>query len=337
VRFPIASRLRWISAAALFLIFAPLLGALTVGGTSQAVAIRTTGDGVSLPTDVLRSAYDRANLAISEPSTPTPTPTPIPSTSGRTMPASTEAPVPAHCPALGLFVSSETQGAIDSLASQLRVTPTIMTVYASDNYTVFTPPSTTLQLLLGVGEVTSAEATTIGNTLVSTGHANTMIRIMWEMNGDWFPWGVQSLSAAQYITIYQAAEKAFAAVPGNHFQYIWNVNAGTAEGGRTEFDTYPGSAYVSNVGIDYYDYGPSSESWIPPVLAFAASQGKPVSFDEWGLNGQDDPAYIDYVASVVHTPADYVTAEAYFSDGNSTITEFPLAEAEYSKDFAASC
>ena len=90
-----------------------------------------------------------------------------------------------------------------------------------------------------------------------------MIRIMWEMNGNWFPWGVQSLSAAQYISIYQAAERAFAAVPGNQFQYVWNVNAGTAESGRTEFDTYPGSAYVSNVGFDYYDYGGTSESWIP--------------------------------------------------------------------------
>jgi hypothetical protein len=213
----------------------------------------------------------------------------------------------------------------------------MMTVYAGNNYTQFTPPSTSMQLLLGVGEVTPAEATTIGTTLVAKGHADTMIRIMWEMNGNWFPWGVQSLPAAQYIAIYQAAEQAFAAVPGNHFQYVWNVNAGTAEPGRTEFDTYPGDAYVSNIGIDYYDYGTSSESWIPPVVAFAATQGKPVSFDEWGLNGQDDPGYIDYVASVVHNPGDDVSAEAYFSDGNNTITQFPQAEAEYRKDFAGSC
>jgi beta-mannanase len=224
---------------------------------------------------------------------------------------------------------------VASLASQLGVTAGMMTVYAYNNYTQFSPPNTSMRLLLGVGEVTPAEATSIGDTLVATGHPDTMIRIMWEMNGNWFPWGVQALSSAQYITLYQAAEQAFAAVPGNAFQYVWNVNAGTAESGRTEFDTYPGDAYVSNVGIDFYDY--HEDGWVPPVLAFAAAHGKPVSFDEWGVNGTDDPAYIDYIANVVHNANYHVTAEAYFSDGTNDITRFPLAEAEYRKDFAGNC
>ncbi len=245
---------------------------------------------------------------------------------------------PASCPGLGLFVAGENPASITTLASQLGVTAGIMTVYADQpTYTQFTPPNTAMRLLLGVGEVTPAEATTIGNTLVATGHANTMIRIMWEMNGNWFPWGTQSLSAAQYISIYQGAEQAFAAVPGNDFQYVWNVNAGTAEPGRTEFDTYPGSAYVSNIGIDYYDYGTSSESWVPPVIAFAAAEGKALSFDEWGVNGANDPAYIDYISSIVHDSADDMTVEAYFSAGNSTLTDYPAAETEYTKDFAGSC
>jgi hypothetical protein len=313
-----------------------------VAGASKAEAVRSTGGGV-LPAGALRTPDARVNAAVADyPPSPTaaiPSPTSAhadPSHAATTA-VGAEAPAPPGCPSLGLFVSSEEQSALDALASDLRVSPKIMTVYASDNYTVFTPPATSLQLLLGVGEVTPAEATKIGTTLVATGHANTMIRIMWEMNGNWFPWGVQSLSAAQYISIYQAAERAFAAVPGNQFQYVWNVNAGTAESGRTEFDTYPGSAYVSNVGFDYYDYGATSESWIPPILAFAASQGKTVSIDEWGLNGQNDPAYIDYIASVVNNPANHVTAQAYFDDGNSTITEFPAAEAEYTRDFANSC
>ncbi|MGH7643205.1 MAG: glycosyl hydrolase [Candidatus Dormibacteria bacterium] len=325
-----------ISVAAVVLGVSPVLGSLMVSGTSGDESTRTTGESVVVPSGLLRTASGQVNLALSQAMDPAPTPTP--SAAATSVPRPDEAPAPAaHCPALGLFVSSETQGALNLLDSQLGVTAKIMTVYASNNYTVFTPPSTPLQLLLGVGEVTPAEATTIGATLVASGHANTMIRIMWEMNGNWFPWGVQSLPAAQYITIYRAAEQAFAAVPGNHFQYVWNVNAGTAESGRTEFDTYPGSAYVSNIGMDYYDYGPSSQSWIPPVLAFAEAQGRPVSFDEWGLNGQDDPGYIDFVASVVHDPSDDVTAEAYFSDGNSSITQFPSAEAEYRKDFTGSC
>ncbi|MGA9921722.1 MAG: hypothetical protein WBR23_10780 [Candidatus Dormiibacterota bacterium] len=161
---------------------------------------------------------------------------------------------------------------------------------------------------------------------------------MWEMNSDSMPWGTQSLSAAQYIAIYQAAHNAFAAVPGNHFQYVWNLNAGSVEPGRTEFDTYPGNAYVSNIGMDFYDF--HDDSVMPPVLAFAAAQGKPVSFDEWGLNGTDDPAFIDYVASVVNDPADNVAFQAYFSFSgaiDSTITQFPQSEAEYRKDFSGGC
>jgi beta-mannanase len=235
-------------------------------------------------------------------------------------------------------VSSESPSAIGALGSELGVTPGMMTVYATDNYTQFSPPSTSLRLLLAVGEVTPADATTIGDTLVATGHANTIIRIMWEMNSNDMPWGTQALTAAQYISIYQAAHNAFAAVPGNDFEYVWNVNAGSIEPGRTEFDTYPGSAYVTNIGIDYYDF--HDDSVVPPILAFAAAQGKPVSFDEWGLNGTDDPAYIDYIASVVHDPADDVAFQAYFSFSgaiDSTITQFPLSEAEYRKDFAGSC
>jgi beta-mannanase len=236
------------------------------------------------------------------------------------------------CSALGLFVAGENPASISALAGQLGVTADVQTVYADDNYTAFTPPITTRRLLLGVGELTPVQATAIGATLVATGHANTMIRIMWEMNGNWLPWGVQALSAAQYIAIYQAAEHAFAAVPGNHFQYIWNINAGSAEPGRTEFDTYPGNAYVSNIGIDFYDY--DDDSAIPPILAFAAAHGKPVSFDEWGLNGTDDPAYINYVASIVKNLGNNVTLQAYFSDGSSNIEQFPKSEAAYRDDFA---
>ena len=328
--------------AALLLVFAPVLGALTVGGASKAERTQPLGDSVVVPNDVLRSASGQKTLAISKAGTPSPAATPIPSPTPTpvSLPAAPSTPAPAYCPALGLFVTADTPAAINSLASQLGVTARLMTVYANGpSYSTYTaPPATSTQLLLGVGEVTPAEATTIGQLLVATGHANTIIRIMWEMNGNWMPWGTQSLSAAQYIAIFQAAHNAFAAVPGNHFQYVWNVNAGSVEPGRTEFDTYPGNAYVSNIGIDFYDY--HNNAVIPPILAFAAASGKPVSLDEWGLNGTDDPGFIDYVASVVHDPADDVAFQAYFSSAesiDSDITQFPQSEAEYRRDFAVSC
>jgi hypothetical protein len=261
--------------------------------------------------------------------------------SGPIAPSATAAPPQpsgAYCPAVGFLVPNESPLGATRLAATLGVHAQVLTVYASDSpggpYTAFTfAPHSGFELMLGVGAVTPAQATTIGDNLVSEGYANTMIRIMWEMNGNWFPWGTQRYSAAQYIAIYQAAERAFAAVPGNHFTYVWNVSAGTAEAGRTEFDTYPGNAYVSNVGIDVYNEW-NDDSNVPEIISFAQSHGKPVSVDEWGMAGDDNPAYVDDIAAVVRNPANDVTLQAYFDDGTNAITDFPNSEAEYRKDFA---
>jgi beta-mannanase len=192
---------------------------------------------------------------------------------------------------------------------------------------------TGLQILLGVGAVTPAQATAIGDNLVASGYTNTIIRLMWEGNGNWFPWGTQTYSAAQYIAIYQAAEQAFAAVPGNHFTYAWNITAGTAEPGRTEFDTYPGNAYVSSIGIDVYDEW-GMDSNLPAIASFAHSVAKPISLDEWGLNGSDDPGFISTVAAFINNPANDVTLQSYFNYGTHAITQFPGSEAQYVMDFA---
>jgi len=251
-------------------------------------------------------------------------------------------PLQSAGPALGLFVGGESPSAVASVASRLRVTPKVMSVYAyGPKYTAFSdPPDTSLRLILGVGAVTPEEARTIGDTLVASGHANTIIRIMWEMNGNWLPWGTQAMTARRYIAMYRAAQRAFAAVPRNRFEYVWDVNAGTAEPGRTEFDTYPGDAYVTNIGFDFYDYNRAigfgaPESAVPPLLAFAAAHHRPTSIDEWGLDGLDDPAYVDFVARVAHNPANHVTLQVYFYAGNSKLTQFPLAEKAYINDFSA--
>jgi hypothetical protein len=238
-------------------------------------------------------------------------------------------------------VRSESPSVAASLAFELGVDAKVLTVYAYNKgagpYTAFTfAPGAGAQLLLGVGAVTPAEATAIGDHLIAEGYAHTIIRIMWEMNGNWEPWGTQALSAAKYISIYRAAEEAFAAVPGNHFTYVWNVSAGTVEPGRTEFDTYPGNAYVTNVGIDLYDEWGQYKN-VPAILSFAQSQNKPVSFDEWGLDGTDDSSFINFVSSVVHDPADDVTLQAYFSSGLADLSLFPEAEAAYKSDFSGPC
>ena len=278
-------------------------------------------------------------LAVAPNSTPVATRTPPPISAPA--PLSTASPPASSCPAIGFFVRGESPSGATTLASSLNVHAQVLTVYAYNAgggpYTAFTfEPGTGFQLLLGVGALTPSQATTIGDNLMSEGYSNAMIRIMWEMNGDWESWGTQALSAAQYIATYQSVEQAFAAVPGNRFTYVWNLSAGTVEPGRTEFDTYPGDAYVSNVGIDVYDmYGDDGN--VPAIVSFAHSHGKPISIDEWGLSTSDDPAFIDTISAVVHNPAADVILHDYFSYGSATITNWPQSEAEYEKDFGGPC
>jgi len=275
---------------------------------------------------------------------PTPSATPVPTPTATPVPSPTPAPTPApSCPVSGFFVGNESPGAVSILAGQLGVPAQLITIYAgAPDWTSFNPgyiPQTSMQLSLAVGDISESEATQIGNELVAAGHANTVIRIMWEMNGNWYPWGTENWSADQYVSAFRSIEAGFAAAAGNHFTYIWNLNAGS--GGVNEFATYPGDAYVSNIGIDWYDQNGnngSPMSTIPPILAFAAAHDKPISFDEWGVDGISNAAtYIAFVAGIVHDPSDRVAFQSYFDYGTSTITDYAADVASYRQYFDGGC
>ena len=70
--------------------------------------------------------------------------------------------------------------------------------------------------------------------------------------------------------------------------------------------------------------------------AFAKAHGKFVSVPEWGLNGVDDPAFINDMYGFIRNPGNDVAYSSYFSyDGavNSDITQFPNSEAAFTHDF----
>jgi hypothetical protein len=201
-----------------------------------------------------------------------------------------------------------------------------------------------MTLMLGVGALTTSEATSIGNSLVAAGQSDAIIRIMWEQNQNvdgWFPdWNQLAFSAAQYISTFQSIVTTMRAVPGEAFKFMWNPNGGTGNEapGRTWEDTWPGSNYVNYVGVDQYDYSGYAAN-IQAVVSFAQSQGLPAAIPEWGLDGSDDPSYINGVASFLGNPSDAFAVQAYFSyDGgsggtNSDITQFPKSEAAFTADF----
>ena len=180
----------------------------------------------------------------------------------------------------------------------------------------------------------------MAQTLVSAGQSHAIIRIMWEQNQDldgWFQsWNQLSLSAAQYVSVFQSTVTALRAVSPS-FTIMWNPNGGTTKeaAGRTWTDTWPGKAYVNLVGVDQYDYSGYASN-VEAVVSFAQSQGLPVAIPEWGLNGTDDPSYINGMASLINNRANDIDVQAYFSYAGSTdsdITQFPASEAAYKADF----
>jgi hypothetical protein len=135
------------------------------------------------------------------------------------------------------------------------------------------------------------------------------IRLGWEMNGDWFPWG--DGNAAGYRRMWRRVVAVFRTA-STAFRFDWSPNGFS---GRVT-DWYPGDDVVDMIGIDLYDIAWRSPGGDPlarwrklvPNLArqaaFARAHGKPAVLDEWALwtstdalmgGGGDDPTYVTNV------------------------------------------
>jgi hypothetical protein len=202
-------------------------------------------------------------------------------------------------------------------------------------------------------------ATQLGQNLVSAGAGNTVIRLGKEFNGGWENDWVGSPSDPNYVLEQQDWAKCFdnevsamRAVSGAHFLFDWNPAA--CDDGFSFADAYPGNAYVDIIGIDAYDEGCQSlksageegfstleneggSGSTASIIAFAQSQGKPISFPEWGLNQGlgDDTTYINGIAGLVKS--DDTAYESYFDCGCDTITPLgssaPNSTAAYASAF----
>lgn len=212
-----------------------------------------------------------------------------------------------------------------------------------------------------------AHFTSLGTKLVQAGLPRASLRIGWEHHGNWYLWRARP-NVAAWITYYQRIVDTLRAVPGSHFTFIWNPGVGTPEwvNGvpfRAE-TTYPGDAYVDQVGIDVYDYswgqypypaGATAEeirarqdaAWIEIADGdhglsfwsnFAVSHGKPLVLPEWavqtrpdGHGGGDNPRFIEGMHSWVtsHPVAWHSYFQVDWIDGTHDLRHFPLAEARF--------
>src|ERR1019366_5628031 len=174
---------------------------------------------------------------------------------------------------------------------------------------------------------------TLAHTLVAAGESNAYLRLGWEFDTGSFTWHATNPAAeANFAAYFDQIVTAMRSVARANFQFVWNPDADafTASGYNVTL-AYPGNAYVNVIGLDAYD-----QSWVSPqtpanvwnetVLPelteahqFAAAQGKPLAFDEWGdiirSDGHglgDDPLYVNNMLAWMQNPANNVALETYF-------------------------
>jgi hypothetical protein len=156
---------------------------------------------------------------------------------------------------------------------------------------------------------------TYARKLVQNGYGESVIRIGWEFNADWYPWAAKRDPQA-WIAYWRRIVTTMRSVPGAKFKFDW-----CAAGGWSEFkaeNAYPGDEYVDIIGLDFYNNlgqkpdATPQERWqirkqAPHGLdwhrRFAQAHGKPMSYPEWGTGkgrdthgGDDDPYFIEQMA-----------------------------------------
>ena len=288
---------------------------------------------------------------------------------------------------LGAYVGPGDPGTVDSLAASLGEHPT----YAMDfldpsSWARFTDPTWPVQVWAGrgyqmiwgvpmipnsggsmaAGAAGSYDGNfrTLAQNFVAQGQGSSIIRIGWEFNGSWFPWGTSSATPAQFVAYWVHIVDAMRSVPGANFRFEWNPTRG---GTVDPAAYYPGNAYVDIVGLDVYDTewatypgasaefatiesGPYGLDWLN---AFSGAHGKPMAFPEWGLGwgpssqdsgpvsvagtqvcGGDDPVFVADMASWIRS---HNVLEATFWDyGTSRVDngQNPMTLAALGADFA---
>jgi len=186
--------------------------------------------------------------------------------------------------------------------------------------------------------------------LVAMGMGNVIIRLGWELAGNWTLWWAEPAPAA-YAEYWRQVVTTMRSVPGADFSFDWN--GGTGEQNWDPSEAYPGDSYVNYISMDVYDESTDYTANNPPVAAtqrwwqdsvldgpyaldwtagFAAAHHKPMAIPEWGLmdlpdgqGGGDDTTFLKDMYQFI-TTHDVAYAD-YFNGDDSDLTDGNLPEA----------
>ncbi len=149
------------------------------------------------------------------------------------------------------------------------------------------------------------------------------LRLNWEMNGGWFPWGTTSSNAntaADYVAAWRHIHNIFTTAGAANVTWVWCPNL---EGSSSTpyAKLYPGDAYVDWTCLDGYNQGSSSQSFsslygksYTDLTAVAPS--KPVMAGEVGsyeYGAGDKGRWITGMLSDLPTKFPQIKALVYFN------------------------
>jgi len=193
----------------------------------------------------------------------------------------------------------------------------------------------------------------LARNLVRADQADAILRIGWEFNVSVSTWRVGE--PAVYRAYWRHAVAAMRSVPGQRFEFDWNVNASNTQIDAARY--WPGDDVVDYVGVDVYDLGwvPGTYPYPDPCGAvcrlahqqaawdeilggrrglafwsdFAKAHGKPMSLPEWGLwrrddghGGGDNPYFIEQMHAFLTDPANNVAYQGYFEENVAEMGDY---------------
>jgi hypothetical protein len=199
---------------------------------------------------------------------------------------------------------------------------------------------------------------TYGSELVRLGRADSIVRLGWEANGDWYSWSIGSQVSA-YKECFRRQVAAIRSTDPK-VRIDWNMNKDSHISVSVS-DAYPGNDVVDIVGVDFYDMWPAypdRTSWKADLLrtqkggprglgawlAFAKAHSKPLSVPEWGTTpggsgggGGDHTAYVQGMHGFFAAHASDIAYETYFNIDQGfklwPSTVYPGSAADYRARF----
>ncbi|MCX7304396.1 MAG: glycosyl hydrolase [Hyphomicrobiales bacterium] len=193
--------------------------------------------------------------------------------------------------------------------------------------------------------------------LIQNGHADAVIRIGWEFNGDWMPWAAVR-DPESYKLYFRRIVGIMRDAPGQKFRFEWCPNHGRKAMDPTK--AWPGDDVVDIIGMDAYaetwgieSMGPSErfQYYLDQPFGlkwhrdFGREHGKPISYPEWGAGTRpdghgvgDDPVFIEGMADWFDAAQplyqSYWDVQAADYNAQMSNGQFPEASAMFKRRFA---